>query len=256
MIDIHTHILPGMDDGAPDLEVSLAMLRIAAADGTTDIVASPHANHEYRFDPAERDRKIEELRLACDAPIRIHSACDFHLSYDNIEDSLANPTKYAINNQRYVLVEFSDLLIPKTTDDVFFRMQKSGMVPVITHPERNMLLQKRLEKLEKWIDGGCLLQVTALSFLGRFGKRAKAFSDLLLQKGLVHIVASDAHDTEHRPPQLRAAYEYVAAIAGVPTAELLFVMNPQATLTGEPTRDPEPVSPAAPRRWYRLWRPK
>lgn len=256
MIDIHSHILPGMDDGAASLDVSLAMLRIAAEDGTTDIVASPHANHEYQFDPDERDRRIEELQQATDANIRIHKACDFHLSYDNIEDSLAHPCKYAINNKRYVLVEFSDLLIPKTTDDVFHRMQQQGMIPVITHPERNMLLQKRLEKLEAWVESGCLLQVTAHSFLGRFGKRAKAFSDLLLQKGLIHIVASDAHDTEHRPPKLRAAYTYVCAAAGEAVAELLFVSNPRATLTGDPAGMPGPVDPASPRKWYQVWRPK
>jgi Capsular polysaccharide biosynthesis protein len=102
-----------------------------------------------------------------------------------------------------VLVEFSDLLIPKTTDDVFYQMQAAGMIPIITHPERNILLQKKLDKLEAWVESGCLLQVTAQSFLGRFGKQAKAFADRLLYRGLVHIVASDAHDTKYRPPSLR-----------------------------------------------------
>src|SRR5207302_5334089 len=136
--------------------------------------------------------RLAEMQDAVGDTIRIHTGCDFHLSYDNIQDALQNPSKYTINHKNYVLVEFSDLLIPKTTDDVFYQMQDAGMIPIITHPERNMLLQKKLEKLEEWAGNGCLLQVTAGSFLGRFGKQAKAFSDLLLSKGLVHIVASDA----------------------------------------------------------------
>ena len=208
------------------------MLRLAVESGTTDIVATPHANHEFDFEPEVIAAKVEEMRRAVDGAIRIHTGCDFHLSYDNIQDSLRNPTKYAINHKKYVLVEFSDLLIPKTTDDVFYQMQAAGMTPIITHPERNMLLQQRLEKLADWAESGCLLQVTAASFLGRFGKQAKAFADRLLQQGLVHIVASDAHDTKYRPPSLKDAYEYVAKACGPGRAERLFVKNPAATLTG------------------------
>lgn len=241
-----------MDDGAKTIEQSIEMLRLAAAGGTTDIVATPHANHEFAFRPEVIAEKLEQLRAAAGGLIRIHQGCDFHLSFDNIQDSLQNPTKYTINHKCYVLVEFSDLLIPRTTDDVFYQMQSAGMVPVITHPERNMLLQKMPDKLAAWADSGCLMQVTALSFLGRFGKQAKAFSDLLLQRGLVHIVASDAHDTAYRPPGLKEAYDYVARACGVERAEALFVANPGATLTGDPVEryfEPAP----SPKKWYRFW---
>src|SRR2546430_6455414 len=156
------------------------MLRLAVESGTTDIVASPHANHEFKFEPDVIAARLEEMRGAIDGAIRIHTGCDFHLSYDNIRDSLQHPTKYTINHKSYVLVEFSDMLIPKTTDDVFYQMQTAGMTPIITHPERNMLLQKQIEKLEEWVANGCLLQVTGGSLLGRFGKQAKSFADLLL----------------------------------------------------------------------------
>lgn len=228
------------------------MLRLAAADGTADIVASPHANNEFRFDPELIAAKMEELRSAVNGAVRIHAGCDFHLSYDNILDAIEHPTKYTINHKRYVLVEFSDLLIPRTTDDVFEQMQSAGMIPIITHPERNMLLQQRLPKLEAWAESGCLLQVTALSLLGRFGKQAKAFTDLLLSKDLAHIVASDAHDTRYRPPQLKAAFEYVSKMCGPERAERLFITNPAATLTGDPidmTREPSP----GPKKWYHFW---
>ena len=228
------------------------MLRLAVESGTTDIVASPHANHEFKFEPEVVAGKIEELRQAVNGAIRIHSGCDFHLSFDNIQDSLQNPSKYAINHKNYVLVEFSDLLIPKTTDEVFYQMRAAGMIPIITHPERNMLLQKRPDKLEVWVESGCLLQVTAQSFLGRFGKQAKQFADRLLYKGLVHIVASDAHDAKYRPPSLKQAYEYVFKACGEKRAGMLFIKNPRAVLTGLPLEiDLEPPDP--PKKWYHFW---
>jgi protein-tyrosine phosphatase len=242
-----------VDDGSKTLEESVAMLSLAAESGTTDIVVSPHANHEFKFEPEVISAKLEELRRAVNGIIRIHTGCDFHLSYDNIQDSLQHPSKYAINHKSYVLVEFSDLLIPKTTDDVFYQMQAAGMTPIITHPERNMLLQKRVEKLTDWAESGCLLQVTAGSFLGRFGKQAKAFADRLLQQGLVHIVASDAHDTKHRPPSLKEAYEYVSKAFGPGRAEMLFIRNPAATLTGSPLEAGYEEAAPAPRKWFRFW---
>ena len=115
-----------------------------------------------------------------------------------------------------------------------------------------MLLQKRLDKLEEWAGYGCLLQVTALSFLGRFGKQAKTFADLLLQKGLVHVVASDAHDTKHRPPSLKEAYEYVSKQCGPARARMLFIENPGATLTGGAVESFDAES-TPPKKWYKFW---
>ncbi len=249
---MHSHILPGLDDGAKTLEESIDMLRLAAESGTSDIVASPHANHEFKFEPEVIAERLGILRDAVNSVIRIHTGCDFHLSYDNIQDSLKNPTKYTINHKSYVLVEFSDLLIPKTTDEVFYQMQAAGMTPIITHPERNMLLQKKLDKLESWAQTGCLLQVTGASFLGRFGKQAKAFADLLLQRGLVHIVASDAHDTKYRPPSLKEAYAYVEKACGPSRAEALFINNPGAVLTGAPIETLYQEAPP-PKKWYQFW---
>jgi protein-tyrosine phosphatase len=241
-----------VDDGAKTIEQSIEMLRLAAAGGTTDIVATPHANHEYSFQPEIVKAKLDELRSVAGDLIRIHNGCDFHLSFDNIQDALRNPAKYAINHKCYVLVEFSDMLIPRTTDDVFYQMQSAGMIPIITHPERNMLLQKMPDKLAAWAESGCLLQVTALSFLGRFGKQAKVFSDMLLQRGLVHIVASDAHDMAYRPPTLKEAYDYVVKAYGTARADALFVTNPGATLRGGSVEryfdNPPPT-----RKWYQFW---
>src|ERR1039458_3898613 len=173
MIDTHSHIRPGRDDGSESLEESVEMLRQAAAAGTADIVASPHANQDYAFDPLVVERKIGELQAAVgDAP-RIHYGCDFHLTLENIDDALRSPGKYSIDHRGYLLVEFSDFLIPKTTGQIFARMMHVGLRPIVTHPERNQLLQRRLPELEAWVAQGAHLQVTAQSFLGRFGKTAK-----------------------------------------------------------------------------------
>lgn len=254
VIDIHSHILPGLDDGAQSLEESLAMLEMAAADGTTDIVATPHANHTYPYDPESVDSKIQEVSVAAGGRIRIHRGCDLHLSFDNIESALADPYRYTINRHRYLLVEFSDLLIPKTTDDVFGRMLSAGVVPIITHPERNGLLQSRPERLDGWVRAGCLIQVTAASLLGRFGRQAKAASDDLMRRGLVHFIASDAHDTRHRPPTLSEAFTYVSKGWGPRTAEHLFSLNPMSALVGDPIVSIPGVPLSAPRKpWYRFW---
>src|SRR6202142_3401437 len=118
MIDIHSHVLPGLDDGARSLEQSIAMIRIAAETGTTDLVASPHANLEFHFDPERVEERLAELEKA-GGGVRLHRGCDFHLYFDNIHDALAHPTKYTINHKGYLLVEFPDLLIAKSTPEVF-----------------------------------------------------------------------------------------------------------------------------------------
>ncbi len=254
MVDIHTHILPGLDDGARSLGESVAMLGIAAASGTTDIVATPHANLDYSFDPDQITKSIAKLTAAAGPVPRIHRGCDFHLAYENIQDAIENPAKYTINNKNYLLVEFSDLIIFNNTGEIFERLMAGGMVPVITHPERNALLQQRIGKLEEWAVMGVLLQVTALSFLGRFGRRAREFSDELMRRGLVHFVASDAHDTEDRTPDMRGARKYVERHYGNEWAERLFVTNPRRVLTGEPVAGVRRDELPRPRKWYKFWR--
>src|SRR5262249_29638841 len=136
LVDIHSHILPGLDDGAKTLEDSLAMLRLASESGTTDIVATPHANNEFRFDPELTGQKIDELQQAAGPVPCIHTGCDFHLMVENIQDAVAHPGKYSINHLNYLLVEFSDLLIPRTTQEIFDHLQGAGLIPIVTHPER------------------------------------------------------------------------------------------------------------------------
>ncbi len=240
MIDIHAHILPALDDGPATLEESLAMLRIARETGTTDIVATPHASLDFRFDPELVEQKAAELRSAAGDLPRIHTGCDLHLSFENIQDALARPALYTINRRGYLLVEFSDLVIVNRIEEVFARMGEAGMTPIITHPERNWLLQQRLERLEEWVNCGCRLQVTAQSLSGRFGREAAAFARELLDRNLVHFIASDAHDPEDRTPRLDLAWRWVAGRYGEERAKALLISNPRAALAGEPVRMPPP----------------
>ncbi len=251
MIDIHSHILYGLDDGSKSLEESVAMVRQAAAAGTTDIVASPHANQDYAFDPLVVEQKIGELQAAVgDAP-QIHYGCDMHLTLENIDDALRSPGKYSIDRRGYLLVEFSDFLIPKTTEQTFARMMKVGLRPIVTHPERNQLLQGRLPELEAWVAQGAHLQVTAQSLLGRFGKAAKACAHELIGRGLVHFLASDAHDTRWRTTALEEARRYVDGRFGTEAGLRLFEENPRSALAGVPLT----AVPLAIRRrpWYAFW---
>ena len=177
----------------------------------------------YAYRPELVEQRISELTEAAAGVVRIHRGCDFHLYYENIQQALENPARFTINQKRYLLVEFSDVMILDSASEVFNRMLAAGTTPVITHPERNALLARSLDQITRWVPAGCRVQVTAHSFLGRFGRRAKAAAVRLIERGLVHFIASDAHDTEHRPPVMDVAYRYIAKEYGKVCAETLFV---------------------------------
>ena len=241
MIDIHSHIVYGVDDGARTVEDSIAMLEMAAAGGTTDIVGTPHSDLKFHFRANLVQERIAELQSRMGDRIRIHRGCDFHLFFDNIRACLEDRTPYTINGNRYLMVEFADSSIPKTITDVFHSFLQRDITPVITHPERNGLLMGRVADLVKWIRSGCLIQVTGASFTGRFGKSAEANARLLMDRKMVHFVASDAHDTEWRPPDLRAARQIVTDGWGEAVAQRLFKTYPKIALTDQyiDCEDPE-----------------
>jgi protein-tyrosine phosphatase len=251
MIDIHSHILWGLDDGAGTLDESIEMLRLAVAGGTTEIVATPHANYRYRYEEALVDQRIRELTLATAGRPVIHRGCDFHLSFDNIQDAVAQPGRYTIAGGAYLLVEFPDTSV-RGFGQALETLMGRGLSLIITHPERHPELQKLNAGFLEWVRLGCLVQVTGQSLLGRFGKQAEASAWEMIGRGLAHFVASDAHGVRDRNPRLDEAFAAVARRAGQETAEALFLRNPAAVLAGKPI----PVAaPAAPKRrpWYRLF---
>ncbi|MGB0123754.1 MAG: CpsB/CapC family capsule biosynthesis tyrosine phosphatase [Silvibacterium sp.] len=242
MIDIHHHLLFGLDDGPRDIETSVAMAEMAAADGITHIVCTPHANSQFNFNPAANQQKLEELRARLDGKITLGLGCDFHLSYENIEDAMRNPAKYTINHKQFLLVEFADLAIPQQMAQVFYQFLVAGVQPIITHPERNLTIQKHPDRLDGWIDAGCLVQVTASSLTGRFGRAAMSFSQKLLEENKVHFLATDAHNLQSRPPGMKEAFDFVTKRYGTELAERLCVTNPRAVFLGDELPPQGPVA--------------
>jgi protein-tyrosine phosphatase len=255
MVDIHSHVVWGLDDGATDMEQSLAMLRAAADSGTTDIVATPHSNAEFRYQAELVEERMGRLAAATGGRPRMHRGCDLHLSFDNIDEVLERPGKYSINGKQYLLVECPDFHVGKHTEGVLRRLMDSGTVPIVTHPERNPVLQGKLSRVEEWVELGCLVQVTALSICGGFGRTARAAVGKLLERGLVHVVASDAHDPQHRHARLDEAYGIIRSRYGEEEADILFTHNPQAIIEGTRLAGGKQIlEEAAPRLWWQFWR--
>jgi protein-tyrosine phosphatase len=240
-----------MDDGAPTEDVSLEMLRMAFESGTTDIVATPHSNADYDYQPALINERIRALNEKRQGRPTVHRGCDLHLSFDNISDALQNPARYSINGHQYVLVECSDLHISAAMGRVLDQLLSVDLVPVVTHPERNPILRKDPAKLAAWVDLGCLVQVTAMSLLGGFGKKAAASAHELLSKGMVHVVASDAHDPMHRHPRLDESFAAVSAKYGDEIAQILFVSNPSAIIRGTFVSN-DRIPPVPQRKWWQF----
>jgi protein-tyrosine phosphatase len=252
VVDIHSHVLWGMDDGAPTIEVSLEMLALAADAGTTDIVATPHSNGEFEYQPALIDERIALLNDKMAGRIRIYRGCDLHLSFDNITEAVENPKKFSINANRYVLVECSDLHISGSMSKILDRLLAVDLIPIVTHPERNPILQKEPERVARWVDLGCLVQITALSIVGGFGKRAEASARHFFSKGLVHVIASDAHDPVHRHPRLDGAFKFISDQYGAGMAQMLLVDNPGRIVKGQFVSN-ERFAPEPQKKWWQFW---
>lgn len=252
-VDIHSHVLYGLDDGASTIDESIAMLEMARDTGTTDIVATPHADTQYAFDPQRVEARIAELSSRVSG-ITIHRGCDFRLEVSNIEEALRNPTKFTINHRNYLLVEFPHMTVFPSSGGIFAKLLDAGMTPIITHPERNAFLQQNPDEMTKFVDAGCLAQVTAASCTGTFGKRVQATAHALMQRNVVHFIASDAHDLKNRTPDLSRAYALLTKQWGEARVRPLFVDNPRAVLSGQEVDvwSAGPMSPT--KKWYEFWR--
>jgi protein-tyrosine phosphatase len=232
MVDLHCHILPGIDDGPESVDVALEMAESAIADGITHVVATPHASSRHRFDYARVRALREELQSKIGSRLTLATGCDFHLSPENLEALRADSPPYCINQKDYLLVEFNEYSIPPYMDQTLHEIQLLGVRPIITHPERNAILRVQTERLAKWVRLGCFVQVTAGSLSGVFGPLSHRDSWRWLTEGLVHFVASDAHNTRSRPLKLQAAFDLVREQCGEEKARALFVENPLAAFEG------------------------
>ncbi len=234
MVDIHCHILPETDDGAASWDTALEMCRMAASDGIRHIVATPHANDEYQYDRAQCSARLERLQNMAGGTMRFSLGCDFHLSYDNVQDALGHPERYTIGETPYLLVEFSDFGIAPASLQALAKLREAGLVPIITHPERNLTLARSLPSILRLIGEGCVVQVTASSLTGFWGEGAHEVAHWLLERDAVHVLASDAHNSGKRPPVLSAAQEAAAHVVGGEVARALVDDNPAAIVAGQP----------------------
>lgn len=233
MVDIHSHILPEVDDGSKSWDMSVTMSRMAANDGITHQVATPHANDRYHYDRVYLQGLVEHLQSLMGSAPALTLGCDFHLSYDNLQDVLANPARYAIGNTHYMLVELSNYSVPPQISDCMAQLGDRGITPILTHPERNPILRENLQRVLEWAEQGCVIQVTGSALTGFWGERARRAALWLLERDGVHVLATDAHETEKRIPVLSTAREAAAKLCGEDVAEALVEGNPRAVISDQ-----------------------
>lgn len=233
MIDIHTHILYGLDDGAADPAETLAMLQAAEADGTTRILATPHhiagANSYTRQELLRRFEKTKRMAAEAGLAIRIDLGSELFLD-DLIEKSVEDGDAPGLAGTPYLLLEFSMHRTTPYAEGVLSRLVRRGYRPVVAHPERCRQLRSDSGLFSRLRAMGCLFQVNAGTLLGREGIEAEAFVRRMLEEDAVHFVASDCHSPRWRPPGLTEAYERTKELAGAAAADRIFYTNPATML--------------------------
>jgi protein-tyrosine phosphatase len=256
MIDLHCHILPGIDDGARNLETSLEMARMAVADGITFTACTPHIYPGlYMNDAAgiaaartELQRELDERGI----PLKLTTGADVHL-VPGLLQGLRGGTVPTLHGTRYLLLEPSHHVAPPHFQESVFQLVAAGYVPVITHPERLTWVEDHYPVFADLVRQGAWMQLTSGSLLGLFGPRAKYWSERFLGDGLTHILATDAHSTGRRAPQMAQAREVAAGIVGAEEAQRLVRGRQEQMLRDEPPSAVPPPPEAAPRRegWLR-----
>ena len=234
MIDVHCHLLPNVDDGAKSWETALAMCEVAKADGISHVVCTPHANDQYSYDRAKHERTLDELREKAGDGLEFSLGCDFQFSYENIQSVMNGPERFVIAKSDYLLVELSDFALSPAIFKALEQLVAMEIRPIITHPERNMMLQRHADQVLRFVKTGCAIQITANSVTGHWGEGPKKMAQWLLTQRAVHIIASDAHDDKFRPPVMSQARNAVEATFGVEIASALVLHNPQAVIQGQP----------------------
>ena len=237
MIDLHFHCLPGIDDGPRDWDAAVALCRAAAADGVKTIVATPHVLRDRwtNESAAARDELVVRLNDLLNGEIAVLPGCEYYFSSDAIElweQGAAGPLT-GLNRSSYLLIEFPATRIPSQAESVLYELSLLGVTPLIAHPERNLVFAEQPQKLERLVDIGALTQITASSITGAFGTAAAEASDDFVRRGLVHVVASDSHSLEKRPPSMSAAREAARQRWGRDVEQLLFDVMPAAIVNDE-----------------------
>lgn len=243
MIDLHVHILPGIDDGPQSLEDSLEMARVAVADGITTMVATPHLFRRKSVNPKDLNRPDDILRAVSHfneklseegIELTVLPGCEIPLFPEIIQFVDEGRIVTLNDGQRYICLEMPDTVIPPATEDIIFQLNSRGLTPIITHPERNPVFYEMPNKLTRLISLGCLAQITARSLTRGFGWGVSRFTKRLVREGLVQVMASDAHSVAHRPPVMGNALKKLTKIVGESRARDMVTTIPERIIRGEP----------------------
>lgn len=243
MIDIHSHILPEVDDGSRSMEEALEMASVAAADGIQQMCCTPHMFNGVSDNPhpSEILDRVAALQEAIGAEgLRVLPGNEVHVSHEIAEQAKTNRVT-KLNGKNYMLVEFPTMTVPIGADELFYRLQLNGVRPILVHPERNSQLQARPSQVASFVERGVYIQVTAMSVTGEFGAGPKTCAESLLRHNCVHFLATDAHRAERRPPILSRGRDAAAAIIGAEAALKLVWDNPLAVITGGVIRAEGPL---------------
>ncbi|MGM0901308.1 MAG: tyrosine-protein phosphatase [Bacillota bacterium] len=233
MIDLHCHILPGIDDGAQSDNDSLAMARAAVQQGITTIIATPHhkngiyenPKHDILLKVAELNKRLQAEKV----DLRILPGQEPAITGELAED-FDNGQIMTLNDTNYMFVELPSNHVPRYTEKMLYDLQLKGLIPVIVHPERNSEIHERPELLYKLVEKGALAQLTAGSICGKFGKKIKSFSEQLIEANLVHFIASDAHNVTSRAFHLGQAYDLIEKQYGL---DMVYLFSENAELLVE-----------------------
>ena len=239
MIDIHSHVLPGLDDGSKDMYETVEMLSMAAESGVTDMIATPHCNIQGTFENYYNNHYIQTFREVQKAineleiPIRLYPGAEVFVTED-LPELMSGGKILTLNGGHYMLLEFAFDDTLEFANDMLEQVSAMGIRPVIAHPERYVFLQQRPRTAYEWCEKGYVLQCNKGSFTGRFGKRCAVVAYEMLGQNLVSVIASDAHSSSRRTPVLMDTYEELLDGFATDYLDILFEENPRRILQDKP----------------------
>jgi protein-tyrosine phosphatase len=244
LIDLHSHILPGVDDGAQNFEDSVAIAKMAVSDGIEVMACTPHFMPGlYDNDSRDISSRVEDLNqkfLEGGINLTLVAGADAHIRPDFVS-ALKSGEILTLHASRYVLFEPPHTIMPQRLDELLFEIQVAGYVPILTHPERFRWIENNYDMFQQLAKTGVWMQITAGSLSGRFGSRPKYWANRMLAEGLVSILATDTHNVRSRPPLLREAYDVAVSEVGLDEATHLVITRPLCVLNNSALEDVPPV---------------
>lgn len=246
MIDLHVHVLPGLDDGPESVSESIEMCRMALSDGVKTVVATPHMRAGcYDNDRDKVLEAVDKLRVILKEnriSLTVLAGSDVHIDRD-LAKLIEKRVALTVNdNMRHIMIELPSEVVPPNLWEWTFRMARAGFTPILTHPERNIATHRSMDVVREWVRRGGLVQVTAMSLTGEFGKEIRKCAEELIKARLVQVIASDGHSATTRPPVLSGAVKAAASLIGKDNALKLVQEYPAAIIAGKTVNAPEPVS--------------